>query len=181
MALRILRLENIGTLSSVFTEKGMNQRTPQNVLGSSIALMDYFADCESSGNPTLIEFPISYTFRNAETGSNLTLSVRWTPPSKRYIPAALPRFALIGKLERMSKEDVDEIDPVSCYGKLHPEARLWMPGNDIHESHWARLVIEEIYWFGGFGDRSYIGWIPKDVWLSVKEEEIEECRLPGEV
>lgn len=43
-----------------------------------------------------------------------------------------------------------------------------------------RLVVEEVYWIGGFGDRAYIGWIPKDEWNGVTKEEIESIRLPGE-
>lgn len=40
--------------------------------------------------------------------------------------------------------------------------------------------MKEIYWFGGFGDRSYIGWIPLDVWQGIQKEEWESVRLPGE-
>jgi Pyridoxamine 5'-phosphate oxidase len=55
-----------------------------------------------------------------------------------------------------------------------------MPGNRIHQSRWVRLVVREVYWFGGFGDRAYIGWIPRSTWQNVTEEEIEDCKLPGE-
>jgi hypothetical protein len=44
----------------------------------------------------------------------------------------------------------------------------------------VRLVVQEVYWIGGFGDRAYIGWIPVDEWKGVTREEIEACRLPGE-
>lgn len=43
-----------------------------------------------------------------------------------------------------------------------------------------RLVVDEVYWIGGFGDRAYIGWIPTEDWYSVTSEEIEAIRLPGE-
>jgi hypothetical protein len=58
---------------------------------------------------------------------------------------------------------------------------LWQPGNDIsHESEYMRLVVEHVYWFGGFGDRARIGWLPLEEWQNVTMEEIEACRLPGE-
>ena len=41
-------------------------------------------------------------------------------------------------------------------------------------------MVEEVYWFGGFGDRAYIGWIPVEEWRGVTTEEVERCRLVGE-
>ena len=43
-----------------------------------------------------------------------------------------------------------------------------------------RFVVEHVYWFGGFGDRARIGWLPIEEWQSVTKGEIEQCRLPGE-
>ncbi len=42
------------------------------------------------------------------------------------------------------------------------------------------MVVEEFYWFGGFGDRAYIGWIPIEEWRGVTEEEVANARLVGE-
>ena len=67
-----------------------------------------------------------------------------------------------------------------CFLERHPEAELWEPGNDIHESWWGRLVVQKVFFFGGFGDRAYIGWIPVEEWKGVTTEEMEECRLVGE-
>ena len=41
-------------------------------------------------------------------------------------------------------------------------------------------MVEEFYWFGGFGDRAYIGWIPIEEWRGVTEEEVAIARLVGE-
>lgn len=92
----------------------------------------------------------------------------------------MPRFALLGHLERLADEEVRAQNVSGCFFARHGEARLWAPGNDIHESWWARLVVDEVYWIGGFGDRAYIGWIPRDVWQGVTMEEVESCRLVGE-
>lgn len=68
----------------------------------------------------------------------------------------------------------------SCFLASHPDATLWTPGNDIHESWWARLVVEEVYWIGGFGDQAYIGWIPVEIYRAVTAKEVNKVRLVGE-
>jgi pyridoxamine 5'-phosphate oxidase-like protein len=143
--------------------------------------MDYFADCESEGNPTLLAMPIASNFRNVAAGSNLTMSLRWHPPIDRpYSAAEMPRFALLGYLEEIDPGIGEATRLGICFAKAHPDSVIWMPGNRIHRSYWARMVVQEIYWLGGFGDRAYIGWIPIDVFRSVTEDEIDKCRLPGE-
>jgi hypothetical protein len=44
----------------------------------------------------------------------------------------------------------------------------------------VRLVVQDIYWVGGFGDRAYIGWIDAKDWRNVTRKEWEVVRLPGE-
>ena len=67
-----------------------------------------------------------------------------------------------------------------CFLGKHPDAAAWLPGNKIHESWWGRLVVNDVYWIGGFGDRAHIGWIPKGEWEGVKDEEVRDARLVGE-
>lgn len=87
-----------------------------------------------------------------------------------YSAANLPRFSLLGYLEPIEGGD-DRSDKrgvgariASCYVRSHPDARYWLPGNRVHESHFVRLVVRQVYWVGGFGDRAYIGWIPVEEW-----------------
>ena len=77
-------------------------------------------------------------------------------------------------------EEVSGVGVTACFLTYHPDAAAWLPGNRIHESKWVRLVVEEVYWIGGFGDRAYIGWIPLEEWQSVSKDEVEQIRLPGE-
>ncbi|EPQ50258.1 hypothetical protein GLOTRDRAFT_112750 [Gloeophyllum trabeum ATCC 11539] len=185
---RIMHLTTIGTLSTVFPSSEPSatplESRPAGLEGAPIGLMDYFADCEpAAGNPTILAVDIATSFKNARAGSNVTLSMRWVPPDahvRSYSPAALPRFSLVGYLEDLSDEDVEKGGVASCFVRHHRDARLWLPGNRIHESRWVRLVVNGVYWIGGFGDRAYIGWIPVDVWKNVTAEEVEQCRLPGE-
>jgi hypothetical protein len=181
-ARRILNLESVGTLSTVFPSQHGSERRPSDVSGTPIGLMDYFGDCEpDTGNPTILAITIATSFKNVAAGSNISLSLRWHPPTGRpYSAAANPRFSLVGYLEDISAKDVLTKAVPACFVKYHPDAAGWLPGNPIHESKWVRLVVQDIYWIGGFGDRAYIGWIPLDEWQSVTRKEIDEIRLPGE-
>jgi len=158
-----------------------------------IGLMDYIADCEEAGNPTILAINIATSFKNAAAGSNVTLSLQWTPPyppSKRislfskeavpYSAANLPRFALMGYLEPIPEKTIKELSVGDCFVKSHKDAKYWLPGNSIHESEFVRLVVQQVYWIGGFGDRAYIGWIPIEEWSGVARKEWEDARLPGE-
>jgi hypothetical protein len=153
--------------------------------------MDYVADCESDGNPTILAIKIATAFKNVAAGSNISLAMQWTPPykpSKRisanpttsYSAANLPRFSLIGYLEKIEANIVDKLKLAQCFSDIHPDAKYWLPGNPIHTSEWVRLVVTHIYWVGGFGDRAYIGWIPVEEWKNVTRAEWEQVRLPGE-
>lgn len=99
-----------------------------------------------------------------------------------YSAANLPRFSLLGYLEPIPADASSEKATAlqSCFLKYHPDARYWLPGNRIHESEWVRLVVTQVYWIGGFGDRAYIGWIPVEEWKNVTRAEWEAIRLPGE-
>ncbi|KAI0195539.1 pyridoxamine 5'-phosphate oxidase-domain-containing protein [Xylaria flabelliformis] len=103
-------------------------------------------------------------------------------PPKEVVPysaANLPRFSLLGYIEKI--DDPSATAALSkCFVEKHPDAKYWLPGNRIHVSEFVRLVVQQIYWVGGFGDRAYIGWIPVDEWKSVTREEWESISLPGE-
>lgn len=233
MGRRILALTKLGTLATVFpqsTTHGTNQnggvgaleRRPEGLEGVPIGLMDYVADCEDEGNPTILAIRIATSFKNVRAGSNITLSMQWTPPyppSKRisllsrlsaYLPflpkgsrcpyntspasdefssvpdtvpysaANLPRFSLVGYLEPINPNDDKAVSLAKCYTTKHHDARYWLPGNSIHTSEWMRLVVTQVYWIGGFGDRAYIGWIPIEQWKRVSEKEWKAIKLPGE-
>lgn len=98
-----------------------------------------------------------------------------------YSAANLPRFSLLGHLEDIHpSSEADAADLQDCFLRSHPDARYWLPGNRIHEAGWVRLVVDELYWVGGFGDRAYIGWIPVEEWKNVTRAEWEAVKLPGE-
>lgn len=186
LARRILHLSSIGTLSTTFPSDADSRATlesrPHGLGGVPIGLMDYFADCEpSTGNPTILALDIATSFKNVAAGSNISLELRWQPPNVRtHSAAAMPRFSLLGRLEHLREEEIEEQDVAGCFVEYHPDAVAWLPGNMIHVSRWTRLVVEDIYWIGGFGDRAYIGWIAAENWRNVTMKEIDAARLPGE-
>lgn len=191
-ARRILRLENLATLSTVFPSNfsaaisgngaAVMENRPAGLGGAPIGLMDYYADCEpDTGNPTILAIGIATSFKNVAAGSNITLSLRYHPQDGRWHSAAsLPRYSLMGHLEAIADSDASKAALATCFVKSHPDAVAWLPGNRIHESHWVRLVVDQVYWIGGFGDRAYIGWIPIEEWKGITENEIDQVRLPGE-
>ncbi|CAL3964405.1 unnamed protein product [Diplocarpon coronariae] len=198
LARRILHLTPLGTLATVFPAAHKDaaetaEQRPQDLGGVPIGLMDYFADCEPTGNPTILAISIATSFKNVAAGSNISLSLSWTPPHTpsrlslpkeprplSYSAASLPRFSLLGYLEPISPSSVTSLKLAKCFTDTHPDAKYWLPGNPIHTSEWVRLVVEQVYWIGGFGDRNYIGWIPVEEWRAVNRSEWEEVRLPGE-
>ena len=96
-----------------------------------------------------------------------------------YSAANLPRFSLIGHLEAIEGGDDREGHVASCYVKSHPDAKYWLPGNRIHNAHFVRLVVEQVYWVGGFGDRAFIGWIPVEEWYVSPLRSPVMSRRPG--
>ncbi|KAI1778938.1 pyridoxamine 5'-phosphate oxidase-domain-containing protein [Hypoxylon cercidicola] len=194
---RILALSPLGTLATVFPDAA------DGLGGMPVGLLEYVADCEEDGNPTLLAINIETTFKNVRGGSNISLAQQWTPPyppDKRikstfwnwlfgrdsdeptekvpYSAVNLPRYSLLGYIEEM--DEAATADMSSCFVDKHPDAKYWLPGNPIHESHFVRLIVTKVYWIGGFGDRAYIGWIPVEEWKNVTRKEWESVELPGE-
>jgi hypothetical protein len=189
----------MATFSTVFPDEALAQlsdqgvssreKRPHGVAAAPIGLMEYYASCPAfPSSPVVLALGLGTTYRNSARGSNVTLSLRWEPPTDRpfspdpylYSPANLPRFSLVGYIEPLPEDVAREADVSRCFLERHPDAELWRPGNRIHESWWARLVVREIYWLGGFGDRARIGWMPREEWEGVTMEEVENHRLPGE-
>lgn len=114
-----------------------------------------------------------------EVGGETLLPPRYDPVP--YSAANLPRFSLLGYLEDVTPGSEAQAQALqSCFLEYHPDAKYWLPGNRIHAAEWVRLVVTQVYWVGGFGDRAYIGWIPVDEWKNVTRGEWEGVRLPGE-
>jgi hypothetical protein len=197
MARKIMHLTNIGDLVTTFPEQSLHngldvfEDRPTAVAGSPIGLMEYYADCDPlSGNPIFLSLSVATPYRNYNAGSNISLSIRWWPQremtysiwsdSTPHTPVALPRMSLHGHLEPVSQEKMEKLEIAQCFIRSHPDSSWWQPGNPIHSAKYVQLVVDNVYWLGGFGDRAKIGWLPMDLWNDLTMEEIMEAKLPGE-
>ncbi|PYH79816.1 hypothetical protein BO82DRAFT_339468 [Aspergillus uvarum CBS 121591] len=147
------------------------------------------------GNPIFLALNIATTFRNTAHGSNLSLSLSWWDhvnrtepvfPGFPLSPAGLPRVTLLGYVEGIdfsdyttsgkgegeeAEKEAEEVEArlTECYLRAHPDAKAWLPHRKgaPHESFWARLVVEQVYWVGGFGGLQQIGWANLSEWRGV--------------
>lgn len=220
MARRILALSTTAVASTVFPDPlPPNSRVPSGVSGLSVSVNEYIADCdkflpppapsaggaeesdrgEGEGNPILLALYVGTTFRNTAAGSNISLTVDWwdhldsTEPVYPGFPlsaAGLPRMTLFGHLEPLGKAVPGEME--ECFLDAHPDARAWAPGrkDSPHAGYWTRMVVEQVYWIGGFGDIARIGWLNVTEWKGIREDKSldgigdgrgwGDVRLPGE-
>ncbi|EXJ80305.1 hypothetical protein A1O1_08447 [Capronia coronata CBS 617.96] len=186
---RLLGLSKTGVLTTVFPSNLTSDRVPADVANTPIGLPDYIASCEEpSGNPTLLALTVSTSTQNAVAGSNVSLTLSWWDTYAQlthhqpWSAANLPRLNLVGYLEEMTDEEVSGQDVAACFTKAHADSVLWLPGKKwaAHKGLWMRLVVREVYWIGGFGDRNFIGWFDRDEWAAVTVDEWMAVRLPGE-
>lgn len=140
--------------------------------------VEYYADCGSDGNPVMLNVHIGTGFRNIAAGSDATLSVRvgdhpvtentnpWYPGGIVKSTAGSPRVSLRGKFEDLNKDEIEAVE--ACFLKRHPDAKWWLPGNDVHATHWVKFNVDSLHMVGGFGDRAFIGEISGDVYRDAK-------------
>jgi Pyridoxamine 5'-phosphate oxidase len=193
---RLLALSSFGVVSTIFPPQNDDESRwtpfPDSVADLPMALPDYLADCDnpSNGNPTLLFLDPSTPSRNTRHGPhyNVSLSLSWWTAYTRltghvpYSPASLPRLSFIGYTEEIPVKQAEQTGIVGCFLKTHPDAKWWLPGDEgaAHGGRWVRLVVQEVYWLGGFGDRAFIGWLDPEEWKGVQERELRGVRLPGE-
>ncbi|KAF7592108.1 hypothetical protein BBP40_000714 [Aspergillus hancockii] len=214
MARRLLALSTTGVASTIFSDlPSGNAHFPAAVAGHSISLKEYIADCDEAlpptsgnggnGDPTFLALHVATTFRNTAAGSNISLSIDWWDhlnetkplfPGFPLSPAGLPRVTLIGYIEPFPTPVPADTESAlrSCYLKAHSDAQVWLPGrpHSPHASFWARLVVTQVYWIGGFGGFQQIGWMNVTEWKGIRREKSlpgigdgrgwEDVRLPGE-
>ncbi|EEH06275.1 conserved hypothetical protein [Histoplasma capsulatum G186AR] len=211
LARRLLALSTTGVLSTVYPPSSSVHRT--SLSGVPIGLPDYIADCANEpsseleallgpGNPLILALNIGTTFRNTKAGSNISLSVDWwhrQADGRTGVfgvgrdgvvgGAELPRLSLLGSLVPLEHlSDATRIAVERCFLDAHPDAKFWLPDHDnaVHSGYWAKLVVEEAFWVGGFGDRARIGWLDPETWKLVRRDGNSgnrgwaDVRLPGE-
>jgi len=190
LARRLLALSTHGDLITTFPSKlTSTPRVPSSVASTPIGLPEYIASCEEfTGNPTILSLKVSTSTKNAVAGSNVSLAVSWWDEyvkitgKEPWALANLPRLSVTGYLEEIDAEEVVENEIEKCFLGSHRDSIAWLPGRKwaAHEGFWTRLVVQEAYWIGGFGDKNYIGWLDLEEWRKITKDDWEGVRLPGE-
>ncbi|GAA5889681.1 hypothetical protein JCM8208_001095 [Rhodotorula glutinis] len=156
------RAYHTGVLMSVFPD---DAQVP--VPGLPFGLQEYYAEYpDSNGDILLLAMPIAAIYRNAlpPNPPNLTLTINdMYGFGKGNLAAGRMRVALYGTLERV--EDENEAERChQAYLAAHPDARGWIGAGGPHSNFFARMRVNKVYAFNGFGDVAYIGWVPLDLY-----------------
>lgn len=185
----MLAKSRTGVLTTSFPKNITSPYLPHDIGSIPMGLPDYIASCEEpSGNPTILALTISTSTRNVYAGSNASLTLSWWDEyvkmtgNEPWATANLPRASLVGYMEEIPMEEAVEKGLPECFTKFHSDAEWWLPGRQgaAHQGLWMRLVVNEVYWIGGFGDRAFIGWFDPEEWRNVAVDEWQKARLPGE-
>ncbi|CAB4436059.1 unnamed protein product [Rhizophagus irregularis] len=151
----------IGTLVTI-----MNHHEKKDVRGYPFGLFDYFTDdCPSTGNPLLLLSDWQKSIQNARGNDwKASLMIRKLSNNDTFFPFAEPRLNLFGHLERVSEDEVANVQ--KCFLDKHPRARGWLPGGG-HMFYFYRFIVHDIYFVGGFGNEHYIGYIDSELYHKV--------------
>ncbi|EGW33846.1 uncharacterized protein SPAPADRAFT_59207 [Spathaspora passalidarum NRRL Y-27907] len=175
-------LTNINTIKTIKQLDGSVRHLP-------VSSMEYYADCDSDGDPYWLAIDVGGTNQNIIRGSDYSFTIRVGdhpntekvdesyPGSIPASPAGSPRVQLTGRLQKITFTnpfDPKKVALERCFLAKHPDAAVWLPNNIVtpHKSHWTKLVVDGVYMVGGFGDRAYIGEINAELYHSA--EIIEE-------
>lgn len=164
-ARKMMLHESEGTLLSVYQD---GVAPHEDLVGTPIGIMEYFADCSDDGSPTMLMLDIAPAMRNYRAGSDLTLSLRDHSYSN---PLQHGRMYLVGNLTEVSEGSAAKRTE-KCFLSRHPDSEIVAPGRDVHSSNWYTLNVNSIYYFGGFGNVSYIGFIPVDEYKAAGQHKL---------
>ncbi|CAI7633237.1 unnamed protein product [Penicillium manginii] len=165
LARRLLHKSTVGTIATVFPDKivpdpAHHWQPPSSLASLPVALPEYIAACSDSGNPTVLGLDLGTTFKNVAFGSNVSLSIDWwdhlpatkVPGLRGSSRAALPRAVLMGYMDPY---------PIPLDTDTRSERAA-------HSGFWAQLVVQQVMWIGGFGDRALIGWVNMTEWSGIQ-------------
>lgn len=179
-AARIARtLVNRESLMNVNTIQSNNDGTGW----TPISAIEYYADCDIDGDPYWLIVDVGSTYQNIVHGSPYSYTIRMGDhPLNDYVnpnypggipssPAGSPRINLKGELKEVKFLEPTELVRIEeCFLDRHPDAKWWLPTNVVspHKTHWAKVLVREVYMVGGFGDRAYIGGIDSETYHSAQ-------------
>ncbi|WPK27212.1 hypothetical protein PUMCH_004589 [Australozyma saopauloensis] len=151
---------NVNTISQSGADKGYPKSS-----------VEYYVDCDGDGNPYWLIVDIGSPYRHISQGSRFSVSVRAGdhpqnekvddryPGGVPLSPMGQPRVNLMGELQEIAHDPEVWGKLLRCFIERHPDSKWWLPTNLVlpHRTHWAKIIVHDVYMVGGFGDRAYIG------------------------
>lgn len=151
--------------------------------GYPVSFMQYFADCNHNGSLTFLALEGSQTFKNIDSGSPASLSIRVnehhfrkhaSPFHPDFNPKSSARnkvqLSLRGKFVDVLPDEVETGHLASCFFKRHPDAVRWLPElkKAGQNSKWVQFDVTSVYFVGGVGKRAFIGDVPVELYNQAK-------------
>ncbi|GAA97474.1 uncharacterized protein L969DRAFT_91343 [Mixia osmundae IAM 14324] len=168
-----VRSDGIGTLMSQFGDDASER-----MHGKITGLQEYFApDSAHPGDLVMLLMPISPNVHNIlhePSGKNSASVSLFDNVGERKANGSLwannrNRAVLYGHFRLLNETSPAAAQAAEDYGRVHPDSKFYFPPHNIHYSIWTRFVVEDVYWFGGFGDTHHIGFIPIELYRSAAE------------
>ncbi|ORX88516.1 hypothetical protein K493DRAFT_319418 [Basidiobolus meristosporus CBS 931.73] len=130
--------------------------------GQPFGTMDYFSDdCGRSGNPIFLMSTLQVSVQNLQASPRAAFAIQKKLPDQRQSPMPHARFTLMGEIQKLSTDTVNELELKECYLRKHPEAKWWINYPDFE---FYRMEVDRIFWIGGFGGFHYIGPIDAEIY-----------------
>lgn len=144
--------------------------------------IEYYVDCDGDGNPYWLVVDIGTPYRHISEGSPFSATIRTGdhpqnesidskyPGGISLSPMGSPRINLKGILQEVPYNPQLFLKLQQCFLNRHPDSKWWLPNNPVlpHETHFAKLIVKDLYMVGGFGDRAYIGPINGEMYHKAK-------------
>jgi hypothetical protein len=195
-ARKLLHGESVMTLASIFDPDVNPTLAGQPFAYALVAgwvdgrLTEYYADCSADGTPTVLLMDVEITTKNMKHGSPMSACIDATVPNGTYSKASLPRMNLNGVMAKLEtkKEVRNRFDHDWWIGTRCFEMFLiatsrctwmdpWQPGCStsselVSVSRRKRILFWRFSSLQGeltlgFGNVSFIGFLPIDLYRSV--------------
>jgi len=163
----IVKNSYYGTLSTIQSEAAGASNVYNFPFGSVADIAD---EEPSTGRPLLLLSELERNVINLQSVPACSLHFITGPETiyqfehpEHYDVMTKPRTTLMGHLEVVPEEELEAAK--ATYLKKHPSSKAWINFSDFAM---YRMVIEDVYVVGGFGNEHYIGWISPEQYLSIE-------------
>lgn len=157
-----------GTLSTMQSEAAGAMNVANYPFGS---VADFADEEPSTGRPLLLLSDLERNVINMKTNPKVSLSIDTLPSTvaefknpNLFDEMTHPRTTLLGTMELIPKDSPELQQAKDTYLAKHPLAKAWINFSDFNM---YRMIVEDVYVVGGFGNDHYIGYISSEQYLSV--------------